>query len=98
MPLSRDVAAVELEMYYKLLCIVRAGQRTHNTKKLVQKDYLRRSRNVYGSIAPTVCNAITNYKRRARIGHKAVVLSSLFALQFLMILCHDSNSGEYHGR
>ncbi|MFL5587344.1 MAG: hypothetical protein ACJ8DI_06755 [Ktedonobacteraceae bacterium] len=37
----------------KFVCVLRARQRTQNTHKLVQKDYLRRSRNVYGGIAPT---------------------------------------------
>jgi len=34
------------------VCILRARQRTQNTHKQVQKDELRRSRNMYGAIAP----------------------------------------------
>ena len=34
--------------------ILRARQRTQNTHKHVEKDELRRSRNVYERIAPTV--------------------------------------------
>jgi len=35
------------------VCILRALTRTQNTHKQVQKDELRRSRNMYGAIAPT---------------------------------------------
>ena len=50
----RLVACGDQKLYYKFVCVLPALARRQNTHKLVQKDYLRRSRNVYGSIATTV--------------------------------------------
>jgi len=47
------------------LCILRAHQRTQNTQKHVQKDELRRSRNMYGRIAPKVCHTLYAGKRES---------------------------------
>ena len=44
------VACGDPKLEYKFVCVVRAVARTHNTHKLVEKYYLRRSRNVYGRI------------------------------------------------
>src|SRR5438270_12031387 len=51
-PPYRWVACGDHKWLDTFVCVVRARPRTHNTHKRVQKDSLRRSRNMYGGIAP----------------------------------------------
>ena len=48
------VACGDHKLLDKFLCVLRAHSRTQNTQKLVLKDGLRRSRNLYGILPPTV--------------------------------------------
>jgi hypothetical protein len=62
---------------------LRALQRTQNTHTLVQKDYLRRSRNVYVGIAPTVYIALPHRPAPTRVDGACVIIILYYKYRFL---------------
>src|SRR5438105_4461864 len=57
-PPYRRVTCGDHKLLDTFVCVLPARQRRQNTHKRVQKDSLRRSRNLYGGIAPTVCETL----------------------------------------
>jgi len=74
------------------LCILRARQRTQNTQKHVQKDELRRSRNMYGRIVPWFVIPYTLVKGKVFhfLSRGSETLHSLFSKENIFLVHKNS--------